>query len=81
MCFIHLKQRGDDMLLNIHQAAQELGCSPLSLYQKPFRFNLGLAAVKIGSRLMFHPEDIAKVVASGRERLPEMPEEGEDVVD
>jgi hypothetical protein len=57
-------------LLTVAQAAARLGVSPRSLADKRWRVRVGLAATKIGRRVGFRDEDIARLIARGRERLP-----------
>ena len=56
--------------LNIDEAARLLSISPRSLADRRYRLRLGLAARKIGRRIIFLEEDILKLLERGKERFP-----------
>ena len=47
-----------------------------SLHNIPYRQKLKLPAIRVGKRLMFHSDDIERVIREGRERFDAEPEEG-----
>jgi len=57
-------------ILTLEKAAERLSLSPRSLADKRFRVRLGLPAVKLGRKLGFDEDDIAALIARGREVLP-----------
>ena len=69
-------------LLNVFQVAEEIGCSPVSLYSRAFRQRIGLVGIKFGRNIRFDERDLAKLLKSNREKLPEKPKaESEDDMD
>jgi len=62
-------------LVDIKEAARQLNCKPQTLYNLPFRAQLGLACVRVGRHLKFDLQDIQRVIEARKEQLPIMPSE------
>jgi hypothetical protein len=60
-------------LCSVKEVAAWLGCKEGSLRDNRFRAKHGLAAIRVGNRLMFSPDDIEAYIERRRETLPLMP--------
>ena len=56
--------------LDVDSAARLLGISPRSLADKRYRARLGLAARRVGRRLVFAEEDCVRILRRGKEPFP-----------
>ncbi len=66
-----MKKTTETRIIPVDEAAQRLGISPRSLFDKRFRTRTGLPAVKIGlRRIGFDERDIERIIERGRESLP-----------
>ena len=55
---------------SLDDAARILQVSPRSLADKRYRLRLGLAARKVGRRVIFLEADLKRLLDAGRESLP-----------
>jgi hypothetical protein len=55
------------MLYDTNEAEDMLLLGRKALRKLAYRKQLGLPAIKVGKRLLFHSDDIEKVLAAGRE--------------
>lgn len=70
---VSLTNKEEQMLqqtLTIDEAAKLLSISPRSLADRRYRLRLGLAARKIGKRVVFLEGDLLRILERGREYLP-----------
>ncbi len=57
-------------IYTIDEAAAVLRISPRSLSDRRYRLRLGLAGRKIGRRILFTEDDLARLLEEGREIFP-----------
>ena len=66
-------------LYSVQEVALWLGCQPGSLRDPRYRTRIGLAAIRIGGRLMFAEDDVEQLLARNREQLPMATSEDNDL--
>ena len=62
-------------LCSVQEVSEWIRCQPGSLRDPRYRSRLGLAAIRIGGRLMFSQDDVESYIKRRRETLPAMPSE------
>ena len=60
-------------LCSVKETASWIGCKENSLRDCRYRSRIGLAAIRVGGRLMFSEADIQDLIARNREELSLMP--------